>query len=110
VAQLSTGGPAQFSSDGYSLSQMNRKEVSAQRQDRLQTIAKQRGRISDSGGKPGEAEIAQMLADFHEKGGRATQVPPSDDVLPEAGNKEPRRHQDNGASGIHVQPAKRALS
>jgi hypothetical protein len=89
---------------------MNRKEVMAQRQDRLRTIARQRDRISDSGGKPGEAEIARMLADFQEKGGRATQVPPSDDVLPEADSKEPHRSHDNGASGNHVQPAKRALS
>jgi hypothetical protein len=70
---------------------MDRKEINAQRQERQRTVAKHRDRISHSGGKPGEDEIARMLADFQEKGGRATQVPPSDDVLPEADSKTPRR-------------------
>jgi hypothetical protein len=72
---------------------MNRKDVVAQRQERQRTVARQRDRISDSGGKPGEAEIARMLAEFQEKGGRATRVPPSEEVLPETDSRKPRRTQ-----------------
>jgi hypothetical protein len=43
-------------------------------------VIQQRARSQAAGGKPTEDEAARMVAEFYARGGRATVIPPVDDI------------------------------